>query len=86
MNESNRILNKWINSLHERALQLVYNDFKTTFRNFLENDNPLTIHQRNLETLATEVFKVHNNIAPEIMKDVFEIKNHQYNFRRDVRL
>ena len=86
MNESNRILNKWINTLHERALQLVYNDFKTTFRNFLENDNPETIHQRNLETLATEVFKVHNNIAPEIMKDVFEIKNHQYNFRRDVRL
>ena len=31
--------------------------------------------------LATEIFKVHNNIAPEIMKHVFEIKNHQNNFR-----
>ena len=46
----------------------------------------VTICQRNLQTLAIGRFKVHNNIAPEIMKDLFEIKNHHYNFRRDVDL
>ena len=30
--------------------------------------------------LATERFKIHNNIALEIMKYAFEIKNHQHNF------
>ena len=74
------------NSLHERALRLVYNDFKSSFHQLLEKDNSVTIHQRNLQILAIEIFKVHNNITPEIIKDVFELKNHQYNFRRDLRL
>ena len=74
------------NSLHERALRLVYNDFKSSFHQLLEKDNSVTIHQRNLQILAVEIFKVHNNITPEIIKDVFELKNHQYNFRRDLRL
>ena len=40
--------------------------------------------QRNLQTLAIEIFKVHNNVAREIMKDLFKIKNDQYNFRRNM--
>ena len=82
----NRTLNNRINSLHERAFWLVYNEFKSSFYQLLEKDNSVTIHQCSLKTLAIEIFIVHYNIAPEIMKNVFEIKNHQYNFRRDVRL
>ena len=78
----NRTLDNRINSLHERALQLVY-DFKSSFQRLLEKDDSVTIHQRNLQTLAIEIFKVHNNIAPEIMMDEFEIINHQYDFQRD---
>ena len=44
----------------------------------LEKDNPVTIHQRNLQTLTIEIFKIHSNIAPEIMKDVFRIKYIKY--------
>ena len=32
------------------------------------------IHHCNLQTLATEIFKLHNNVAAKIMKDVLEIK------------
>ena len=85
MNHS-RTLNIRINSLHEIALRLVYNNFKSSFHQLLQKDNFVTIHQRNLKILAIEIFKFHNNAAPEIIKDVFEIKNHQYNFRRNVRL
>ena len=46
----------------------------------------MAIHQRNLQTLAIEIFKLHNNTAPETMKNVFKIKNYKDNFRRDVRL
>ena len=82
----NRILNNRINSLHERALRVVYNSVKSSFHQHLQKYNSVTIHQRNLPTLAIEIFKVHNNIAPNIMKDIFQLENHQYYFLRDVRL
>ena len=82
MNDNRTLINR-INSLHEEGLWLVYNDLKLSFHQLLEKDNSVSIHQRNL---STEIFKVHNNIAAEIMKDVFEIKDNQYDFRKDLRL
>ena len=61
-------LNNRINKIHERALRLVYKDNKLTFNDLLELDNSATIHQWNIQILATEIFKVKNSLAPEIMK------------------
>ena len=36
--------------------------------------------------MPLEIFKVHNNIAREVMKDIFDIKNQQYDLRRDMHL
>ena len=44
----------------------------------------MKLHQRNLQVLATEIFKLKNGLVPEIMKEVFEIQNHAYNFRSEV--
>ena len=52
MNDS-RTLNKDINGLHKRALNLVYNDFSSSFSELLEKDNSVSIHHRNLQTLAS---------------------------------
>ena len=49
----NKTLNNWINSLHERVPQLVYNNFKASFHQLLEKDNSVTIYQRKLEILGT---------------------------------
>ena len=57
MNHS-RKLNNRINGLHDRALSLVYNDFSSSFSELLEKDKSVTIHHRNLQTLAYEIFKV----------------------------
>ena len=57
MNHS-RTLNNRINGLHERALSLVYNDFSSSFSELLEKDKSVTIHRRNLQTLAYEIFNV----------------------------
>ena len=57
MNHS-RTLNNRINGFHKRALSLVQNDFSSSFSELLEKDKPLTIHDRNLQTLAYEIFKV----------------------------
>ena len=78
-----RELNNRINRIHERALRLVYQDNSLSFAELLEKDNSVTIHQRNLQVLATEIFKLKNGLAPEIMKEVFEIQNPAYNFRSE---
>ena len=49
-------LNNRMNILPERALRLVCNDFISSFAKLLENDNSVTIHQRNLQTLLVEKF------------------------------
>ena len=67
-------LNHRINSIHERALRVTYQDYQFTFLLLLKKDNSVTIHQRNLQVLVTEIFKAKNDLSPEIMKEVFELK------------
>ena len=40
-------------------------------------DKYVTVHEKNLRNLATEMNKVLNNLSPEIVKDIFKTKtNH----------
>ena len=52
-----------------------------SFSELLDLDNSVTVHQKTLQVLVTEMYKVKNGIAPEIMKDIFELQNPSYNFR-----
>ena len=71
-----RKLNNIINRIHERALRIAYNDYNTSFEELLIKDNSFTIHERNLQRLAIEMYKSKNNISPPFMKGVFpESKN-----------
>ena len=85
MNHS-RTLNNRINELHKRALSLVYNDFSSSFSELLEKDKSVTIRYRNLQTLAYEIFKVKNNMAPEILTENFAHKESNYNLRNSTAL
>ena len=76
-----RTLNNRINRLHERALRLVYRDSTLSFEELLEMDKSFTIHHRNLQKLATEMFKVKNNLSPIFMKSVFTDTSNPYNLR-----
>ena len=53
-------LNNKINRLHERCLRVIYNDKTSSFEQLLENDNSVSIHHRNIQTLAIEMYKVTN--------------------------
>ena len=66
-----RTLNNKINKLYERALGLVYDDRQLTLKELLNIDKSVTIHHRNLQVLATELYKVHHGLAPELMNDIF---------------
>ena len=78
----NRALSNKINKLHERRLRIIYNDKASTFKELLEKDNSVSIHYRNIQALAIEMYKVANGMSPEIMNEIFQLreKSH-YNLR-----
>lgn len=64
-------LNNKINSIHKRALRIVYLDYKSSFEELLEKDKSVTIHQRNIQLLAIVLFKVVNEQGADIIWDLF---------------
>ena len=78
-----RRLNNKINSIHERTLRITYQDNASTFQELLNKDNSVSIHHRNLQVLATEMFKIHRGLSPEILREIFVPKTSSYNLRRN---
>ena len=76
-----RTLNNRINELHERALSLVYKDQDLSFGELLMKDKSVTIHHRNLQKLAIEMFKLANNITSTLMKAILPEFSNPYNLR-----
>ena len=66
-----RQMNRKINHIHERALRLVYNDYSSTFNQLLIKDNTVSIHHRNIQYMAIEMFKITNDLCPPMMKEIF---------------
>ena len=82
-----RTLNNRINKIHERALRLVYkNETFLSFDDLLKRDRSVSIHQKNLQILATEIYKTKNDLGPKIMKDTFHFIQKPYNLRNDPEL
>ena len=78
-----RRLNNKINTIHERALRIPYQDHISTFQELLNKDNSVSIHRRNLQALATEMFKIHMSLSPDILRQIFVPKISLYNLRRN---
>ena len=47
----------------------------------LENNKDITVHQKNLQILMTEVYKNVNGEAPAIMKNLFIFRENIYNIK-----
>ena len=79
-----RTMNNRINTLHEKALRLVYtNKPNLSFDDLLKEDKSVKIHQKNLQILATEIYKVKNDLGPKIMADIFHFVEKPYNLRNN---
>ena len=80
-------LNNKFNHIHERALRIVYKDFSTSFEGLLAKDKSVKIHNRNLQQLAIEIFKLKMGIPPIIMKEIFIFSdNNNHNLRSGTHL
>ena len=79
----NRTLNSKIDKLQERALRIVYQDNVSSFEELLKKDNSARVHQRNLKTLATEIYKIKNNLSPQIIQDIFPQEKKIYTLRNE---
>ena len=78
----NHTKNNKINRLHERCLRLIYNDKNYSFEQLLEIDSSVSVHDRNLRTLATEMYKIYHGISPTIINEIFTLRHqNQCNLR-----
>ena len=79
-----RTINNRINTLHEKALRLVYtNKSNLSFDDLLKEDKWVKIHQKNLQILATEIYKVKNDLGPKSMADIFHFVEKPNNLRNN---
>ena len=74
--------NNKIKHLHERCLRLIYNDKQSSYEELLIKDGTVSIHHRSIQTLATEMFKLKNEISREIICINFiQRMNNHYSLR-----
>ena len=77
-------MNKRINKIHEKGGRLVYkNETNLSFDGVMKKDKSVSIHQRNMKISDTNIFKMRNDLGPEIMKDIFHFVQKPYNLRND---
>ena len=78
----NRMTNRKISRLHERCLRIIYNDKQSFFKMLLEKDNSASIHDRNIQYLASEMYKVSNGLSLPVVSNIFTQKNcHPYDLQ-----
>ena len=52
---TSQYLSNALNSIHERPLRLIYNDYELPLDRLLEDIKQKSIHQKSIESLAIEI-------------------------------
>ena len=87
MDVHSRKLSSRVNKLDDRTLRLAYQDYASSFAELLEKDNSTSIHNRNIQLLATELFKVKSGLSPPSMNEIsLENVHHYYDLRKNFNL
>ena len=61
---------------------MIYNDKQSNFEELLVKDNSVTIHHRNIERLAIQMYMVANGMSPDIMSEILQlIENTHHHLR-----
>ncbi len=69
--------------LLERGLRIVSNDFSSPIESLMNEAGVCTLFCSRVKLLAEHVFKVTNNLSPQVQSDFYVVKNVPYNFRNE---
>ena len=68
-----------VEKIHCKALKIVYNS-NECYEELLIHNNEVSIHQKQLRSLVTEIYKSLTDVNPNFMKNYFSIKKYlQFN-------
>ena len=63
---------------------MIYCDKQSSFEELLEKDSSVSIHERNIQILATEMCKVSKGMSPPQIIELFARRDeHSYNLRHN---
>ena len=77
----NRKSMKKVSKIQERYLHLVTHNYELNYEELLDLTNEISLQQRCLNSLMTEVYKCLNGLSPDIRNDILAVSKHQYNTR-----
>ena len=64
-----------INSLHERSLRIVNNDYERTYEELVSHNNSFSIRDQNIYSLGAEICKIANDLSVGNFKNLFDFKD-----------
>ena len=62
-------------NIHKRTLRVAYREYQNNYKDLLAGHDEVSIHQKHLKGLATEVVKSANKLYPQLMWCF--LKNHE---------
>ena len=77
--------NTLINKVHKRALRAIHGIFYLNLVDLLSLEK-VSIHVKHLQILMTETFKSLQHSNPELMNNLFQLKDRPYNLRNQMLL
>ena len=80
----NRNIHRQTNKIHGRALRIVYVDNNSSFDELLKKSGSVSIHHRNIQQLAIEIYKALNNLSSPLVSELFMIKENKYKLPNEV--
>ena len=72
---SRKTLYHKIEKIHHRTLKIIYQS-EESYENLLLESSSVSVHQRHLRLLVTEIYKSTTQINPEFMRPYFTYKQH----------
>ena len=65
-------------------LAKIYSDKLSPFQTLLAKDGSVSVHNRNLQILTTEMYKIKDDLSPLIVTELFKQRNEQhYDLRKN---
>ena len=60
------------------CLRMIYNNKQSNFEELLVKDNSVTIHHRNIQHFAIQMYMVANGMSPDKISEIFQLRQNTF--------